>query len=66
MSKVGKTPKLTIATPKVTIPQGSALGSDDKLAQAVSREEKGKAVEPNPKEDKDDDKDILIRGILKF
>jgi len=66
MSKVGKTPKLTVATPKVTTPQGSALGSNNKLAQAVFKERKGKAVEPNPKEDKDDDRDILIRGILKF
>ncbi len=66
MSKVGKTPKLTRATPKVTTSQDSALGSNNKLAQAVLKEEKEKAVEPNPKKDKDDDGDILIRGILKF
>ncbi len=66
MSKVGKTPNLKVATPKVTTPQGSILGSDVKLAQAVPREEKGKAVEPDSEEDKDDDRDILIRGILKF
>jgi hypothetical protein len=66
MSKVGKTPKPTVATPKVTTPQGSTVGSNNKLAQAVSREGKGKAVEPDPEEDKDDDGDILIRGILRF
>ncbi len=65
MFKVGKTPKLTVATPKVTTPQGSTLGSDDKLAQTITKEGKGKAVEPNPKESKDDDGDILIRGVPK-
>ncbi len=65
MSKVGKTPKLTVATPKVTIPQGSTLRSDNKLAQAVTKEEKGKAVKPNSKENKDDKGDILIRGVSK-
>ncbi len=47
MSKVGKTPKLVVATPKVTTPQGSTLGSSNKLAQAVLKEEKEKAVEPD-------------------
>ncbi len=65
MSKVGKTPKLTVAMPKVTTPQGSTLGSDDKLAQAVIKEGKGKAVEPSPEENKDDDRDILIKGVPK-
>ncbi len=66
MSKVGKTPKLTIATPRVATPQGSTLGSDSKLAQAVLKEGKGKAVELTPKKDKDDDGDILIGGVPKF
>ncbi len=66
MSEVGKTPKLTVATPKVTTPQGSTLGSDNKLAQAVLKKEKEKAVEPDPKKDKDNNRDILIRGVLKF
>ncbi len=66
MSKVGKTPKLAVATPKVTIPQGSTLGSDSKLAQAVLKEGKGKAAESSLVEGKDDDGDTLIRGVPKF
>ncbi len=66
MFKVGKTPKPAVATPKVTTPQGSTLGSDSKLAQAVLKEGKGKAIELRPTEGKDDDGDILIRGIPKF
>ncbi len=65
MSKVGKTPKLTVATPKVTILQGSTLGSDNKLAQAVTKEGKGKAVKPDSEENKDDDGDIPIGGVPK-
>ncbi len=65
MSKVGKTPKLVVATPKVTTLQGSTLGSDSKLAQAVPKEGKEKAVEPDSEKDKDDDGDILIRGVPK-
>jgi len=68
MSKVGKKPKLVVATLKVTTPQGSTLESDDKLAQPVLRIDKGKgkAVEPKPTERKNDDRDILIRGVPKF
>ncbi len=66
MSEVGKTPKLAVATPKATTPLGSTLGSDSKLLQAVLKEEKEKAVEPDPKKEKDDDKDILIRRVPKF
>ncbi len=66
MSKVGKTPKLAVATPKVTIPQGSTLGSDSKLAQATPKEGKGKDVELDSEKEKDDDGDILIRGVPKF
>ncbi len=65
MSKVRKTPKPTVATPKVTIPQGSTTGSDNKPAQAVTKEGKEKAVKPDPEENKDDDRDILIRGVPK-
>jgi len=64
MSKVGKTPKPTVATPKVTTPQGSTTRSDNKAAQAVTKEEKEKAVELDP-EGKDDDGDILIGGVPK-
>jgi len=66
MSKVGKTPKLAVATPKVTTPQGSTLGSDNKLAQAILKKEKEKAIEPDSEKEKDDDRDILIRGVSKF
>jgi len=66
MSKVGKTPKLAVATPKVTTPQGSTLGSDSKLVQAVLKKGKEKAVEPKPIEEKDDDGDTLIRGVPKL
>ncbi len=64
MFKVGKTPKPVVATPKATTPLGSTLGSDDKPAQAVLKKGKEKAVEPDP--EKDDDGDILIRGVPKF
>jgi len=66
MSKVRKTPKLVVATPKDTIPQGSTLRSDSKLAQAVLKEGKGKIIRSSPVEGKDDDRDILIRRVLKF
>ncbi len=66
MSKVGKTLKLIVATPKVTIPQGSTLGSNSKLAQAVLKEGKGKAIEPNSNKEKDNNRDILIKGVPKF
>ncbi len=66
MSKVRKTPKLVVATPKVTTPLGSTLGSNSKLVQAVLKEGKEKAVEPDPRKEKDDDGDILIRGVPKF
>ncbi len=52
MSKVGKTPKLAGATPKVTTPLGSTLGSDSKLAQAVLKEERGKVVETDSEKEK--------------
>ncbi len=61
MSKVGKTPKLVVATP-----QGNTLGSNRKLAQAVLKEEKEKAVELSFIRDKDDDRDTLIRRIPKL
>ncbi len=54
-----------MATPKVTTPQGSTLRSDNKLAQAATKEGKETAVEPDPEENKDDDRDILIRGVPK-
>ncbi len=66
MFKVGKTPKLIVATPRVATPQGSTLGSNSKLAQAVLKKGKGKAVEPDPEKKKDDDGDTLIRGVPKF
>ncbi len=68
MFKVGKTPKLAVATPKVTITQGSTLGSDDKLAQFILKtdKDKEKAVEPKPNKGKNNDRDILIRGVFKF
>jgi len=66
MSEVGKTPKLVVATPKVATPQGSILESDSKLVQAVLKEGKGKAVESSPVVQKDNDRDILIRGVPKF
>jgi len=66
MSKVGKTPKLVVATPKATTPSSSTLGSDSKLVQAILKEEKGKAVKPDLEKEKDDNKDILIRGVPKF
>ncbi len=66
MSEVGKTPKLAVATPKVTTPQGSTLGSDSKLAQAVLKEGKGKAIKSSLIRRKDDDGDILIRGVPRF
>ncbi len=68
MSKVRKTPKLVVATPKVTTSQSSALGSDNKLAQSVLKIDKGKekAVELRPSKRKDNDRDILIRGVSKF
>jgi len=66
MSEVGKTPKPTVATPKVTTPQGSTPGSDDKPAQAATKEGKGKAVEPDPEENKDDDGDVPMGGVPKF
>jgi len=68
MSKVGKTPKLAAAAPKVTILQSSTLGSDDKLAQSVLKIDKGKekAVKPKPNKEKDDDGDILIRRVPRF
>ncbi len=65
MSEIGKTPKPTVATPKVIVPQGSTSGSDNKLAQAVTKEGKGKAVKPDAEENKDDDGDILIGGVPK-
>ncbi len=66
MSKVGKTPKLVVATPKVTTPQGSTLGSDSKLAQATPKEGKEKVVKSSLVEGKDSDRDILIRRVFKF
>jgi len=66
MSKVGKTPKLAVAMLKVTIPQGSTSGSDSKLAQTTLKEGKGKAIELSFAKGKDDDRDILIRGVPKF
>jgi len=68
MSKVGKTPKLVVATPKVTTPQDSTLGSNNKLAQSLLKVDKGKekAVEPKPSKEKDNDRDILIGGVPKF
>ncbi len=55
-----------MATPKVTTPQDSTLGSNSKLVQAASKEEKGKAIKPKLIEEKDDDRDILIKGVPKF
>jgi len=68
MSKVGKTPKLVVTTPKVTIPQGSTSESDNKPAQSVPKIDKGKekAVKLKPDKEKDNDRDILIRGVSKF
>jgi len=66
MSDVGKTPKLAVAMPKVTTLSGNTLGSNSKLAQAVLKEGKEKAVEPDPEKEKDDDRDILIKGVPKF
>ncbi len=66
MSKVGKTPKLVVVTPKVTTPSSSTLESDSKLVQAVLKEGKEKTIKPDSKEGKDNDRDILIRGVPKF
>jgi len=66
MSEVGKTLKLVVATPKVTTPQGSTLESNTKLVQSALKEGKEKAVELKPSKEKDDDGDILIKGVPKF
>ncbi len=66
MSKVGKTPKPAVAMLRVTTPSSSTLGSDNKLAQAVLKEGKEKAVKTDPEKGKDDDRDILIRRVPKF
>jgi len=68
MSKVGKTPKPAVTTPKVTTPQGSTLGSDNKPVQFILKIDKGKekAVEPKPNKEKNNNRDILIRGVSKF
>ncbi len=68
MSEVGKTPKLAVATPKVTAPQGSTSTSDRKPAQPtlILKVDKGKEKVVKQGKGKDSDRDILIGGVPKF